>query len=120
MPRAVAWPMLLRPPLRCFPSVSALTGLPFHRLDRSISTRPRWAGLVGLYCFSAIFLESCRSDTGGHIDGLAFGQRHDRLLHVGTLIGLALPALCLALHHQGRSEEHTSELQSLMRNSYAV
>src|SRR3546814_8017428 len=76
MPRAVAWPMLLRPPLRCFPSVSALTGLPFHRLDRSISTRPRWAGLVGLYCFSAIFLE--------------------------------------------RSEEHTSELQSLMRILYAV
>src|SRR3546814_2945566 len=27
---------------------------------------------------------------------------------------------CLRLHGQGRSEEHTSELQSLMRISYAV
>src|SRR3546814_4540035 len=33
---------------------------------------------------------------------------------VRQLIGLAQPAL------GGRSEEHTSELQSLMRNSYAV
>src|SRR3546814_3997586 len=44
----------------------------------------------------------CSSDlTGGHIDGLAFGQRHDRLLNIRTLIGLALPALRLALRHQG-------------------
>src|SRR3546814_9870667 len=38
----------------------------------------------------------------------------------------ALPAAimfaqqCLADHHRIRSEEHTSELQSLMRSSYAV
>src|SRR3546814_10804062 len=29
-------------------------------------------------------------------------------------------AICLVLHQVGRSEEHTSELQSLMRISYAV
>src|SRR3546814_3022165 len=36
-----------------------------------------------------------------------------RVLHVGFVTG----GLCLLLH---RSEEHTSELQSLMRISYAV
>src|SRR3546814_9360493 len=29
-------------------------------------------------------------------------------------------AACVGNRHAGRSEEHTSELQSLMRNSYAV
>src|SRR3546814_10791981 len=42
---------------------------------------------------------------------------------VGQL-GQAARNLCLAAargaYHQDRSEEHTSELQSLMRNSYAV
>src|SRR3546814_10096917 len=31
-----------------------------------------------------------------------------------------MPAIDIITHRQQRSEEHTSELQSLMRNSYAV
>src|SRR3546814_1810317 len=39
----------------------------------------------------------------------------------GTRADLAQPRLaCVAYEGQERSEEHTSELQSLMRNSYAV
>src|SRR3546814_5606548 len=44
-------------------------------------------------------------------------------LPVGSLPATRLPVrhpLCQALHDVDRSEEHTSELQSLMRISYAV
>src|SRR3546814_8143406 len=46
-------------------------------------------------------------------DGLAIG--HLRLADIGLDVELALHAV-----NQDRSEEHTSELQSLMRISYAV
>src|SRR4028119_233950 len=94
MPRLVTWPLLLRPPVLRLPSVSALTGLPFHSDDLSTRIRPRCDEVVGLYDLSAICLAS---DTGGDVDGLAFGQRHDRLLHVRTRVGAALPAPGLAL-----------------------
>src|SRR5687768_11244255 len=94
MPREVTWPLLLRPPVLRLPSVSAFTGLPFQSADLSTRIRPRCDGLVGLYVLSAIL---AASDTGGDVDGLAFGQRHDRLLHVGTRVGAALPALGLTL-----------------------
>src|SRR3712207_3757455 len=96
MPRAVAWPMLLRPPDLRRPSVSALTGLPLWSAERSTSTRPRRAGPVGLYCFNAIS-SPARSNAGGHVDRRAFGERNDRLLLVGAHIGATLPALRLAL-----------------------
>src|SRR3546814_2912489 len=35
-------------------------------------------------------------------------------------VAIACRILAVAGHHLARSEEHTSELQSLMRNSYAV
>src|SRR4028118_1422632 len=92
MPRLVTWPLLLRPPVLRLPSVSALTGLPFHSADLSTRIRPRRAGLVGLYCLSAIELDPARD-----VDRLAFSQRDNRLLGVRPLIGLALPALGLAL-----------------------
>src|SRR5918993_4862235 len=92
MPRLVTWPLLLRPPVLRLPSVSALTGLPFHSDDLSTRMRPRRAGLVGLYCFSAI-----GSDPARDVDRLAVGQRDDRLLGVRALVGLALPLLGLAL-----------------------
>src|SRR3546814_10208332 len=42
----------------------------------------------------------------------------------GTWLGIGTPGTVMglneALKRYGRSEEHTSELQSLMRNSYAV
>src|SRR3546814_11034947 len=41
-------------------------------------------------------------------------------LHVGLLVAAERPGNGGALVGKGRSEEHTSELQSLMRISYAV
>src|SRR3546814_8888165 len=46
-------------------------------------------------------------------------DRRGRLLGRGGLLGLRLGRGLLG-HRYGRSEEHTSELQSLMRISYAV
>src|SRR3546814_12685754 len=40
---------------------------------------------------------SLASDTGGDVDGLALGQRHDSLIHVGPRVGTTLPTLGLAL-----------------------
>src|SRR3546814_954269 len=53
---------------------------------------------------------------------LAFGQRRDhglahKIAHMGAQVWLAGNS---AAHCDQRSEEHTSELQSLMRLSYAV
>src|SRR3546814_6864879 len=39
-------------------------------------------------------------------------------LHLGALVEAALPRI-IGMHEAARSEEHTSELQSLMRISYA-
>src|SRR3546814_4256647 len=47
-------------------------------------------------------------------------SRHAWLQAMQVLISCALPLRALATHHGSRSEEHTSELQSLMRISYAV
>src|SRR3546814_1339008 len=47
----------------------------------------------------------------------AFADRLASLAAVSSYAALALPQL---LERAGRSEEHTSELQSLMRISYAV
>src|SRR3546814_10705940 len=57
--------------------------------------------------------------------GTRGGQCHDRLAKRGLGPGEADAALCRGSIHspdsnRRRSEEHTSELQSLMRNSYAV
>src|SRR3990170_5179562 len=96
MPREVTWPWLLRPPVLRLPSVSALTGLPFHSDDLSTRMSPRRAGEVGLYCLSAIVLDPARN-----IDGLALGEGDDGLFDVRTRVGLALPALRLALRDHG-------------------
>src|SRR3546814_5195819 len=65
-----------------------------------------------------------------HVDRLAVGQRHVRLAPVAAGALAVAEGLVLAfhVHHvdrldldaENRSEEHTSELQSLMRISYAV
>ena len=52
--RAVIRPVLFRPPDLVKPSVRDLTGRPFHSSERSISTSPRWPGVVGLYDLSAM------------------------------------------------------------------
>ena len=54
MKRLVMRPWLLRPPVPFLPSVSALTGLPFHSSERLISTVPRRLAVTGLNCLSAI------------------------------------------------------------------
>src|ERR671913_536413 len=55
IPREVTWPLLLRPPVLRLPSVNALTGLPFHRVDLSTRISPRCDEVTGLYFLSAIF-----------------------------------------------------------------
>src|SRR5688572_27923885 len=101
MPRDVTWPLLLRPPVLRLPSVSALTGLPFQSDDLSTRMSPRRAGEVGLYCLSAIVLDPARN-----IDGLALGEGDDGLFDVRTRVGLALPALRLALGDHGVDAGH--------------
>src|SRR5262249_15807895 len=91
--RIVMRPELLRPPFSRSPSVSALTGFPFHNSLRSTVTRWRCDGVVGLYVRSAI-----ASDPRGHVDARAFGQRDDRLFEIGAAPGPAAPPLQLALH----------------------
>src|SRR3546814_6682362 len=57
----------------------------------------------------------------GNIRGLGAMLGFDILdRDTGQPNGAAARAVCARALEQGRSEEHTSELQSLMRNSYAV
>src|SRR3712207_8532690 len=114
MPREVTWPLLLRPPVLRLPSVSALTGLPFQSDDLSTRMRPRCDEVVGLYCLSAIAsVRSLASDTGGDVDRLALGQRHDRFLDVRARIGTAPPALGLALRRDRVDPGHVDSEQRL-------
>src|SRR3546814_2878866 len=46
-------------------------------------------------------------------------SREDTWRHIGQLVGTLTPDEC-ANYFENRSEEHTSELQSLMRTPYAV
>src|SRR3546814_4843244 len=48
------------------------------------------------------------------------GERKVRFVHTLNNTALASPRILVPLLENHRSEEHTSELQSLMRNSYAV
>src|SRR3546814_8125339 len=53
-----------------------------------------------------------------HVDGLTGVDVEEH--HLGALVFLLQAALEHVVHGEVRSEEHTSELQSLMRISYAV
>src|SRR3546814_3198302 len=81
------------------------------------------AGLHDLADFTLMRGLRLRGDhrAGGHGGG---GQAHQNLLEhdlaPSFLLRPALPALKTELGAICRSEEHTSELQSLMRISYAV
>src|SRR3546814_7610001 len=57
-------------------------------------------------------------DCDGHRSGL--GPDDPRLVEVGRILHDGGVELGGVMTHAGRSEEHTSELQSLMRISYAV
>src|SRR5690348_17691275 len=89
-------PLLLRPPCSRLPSVSALTGRPFHSSLRSTMTSWRCPGVVGLKLLSAI-----ASDSRSHVDLRALGEGDDRFLVVGAPAGGAAEALQLALDADG-------------------
>src|SRR6516162_3667013 len=110
MKRLVMRPWLLRPPVPILPSVNPLTGLPFHRSERSISTVPRRLAVTGLNCLSAILCEA-----RGEIDGLTRCQLDERLLHVRALAGPALEPLGLALLYQRVDCQHADAEQALDR-----
>src|SRR3546814_1339575 len=69
---------------------------------------------------------SAKPAVGGNREGVPMGVH--RVPHVGVVVhddsySLALlhsQPTCIGARHSPRSEEHTSELQSLMRISYAV
>src|SRR6266404_8556085 len=93
-------PVLLRPPFLRSPSVSALTGSPFHNSLRSTMTSWRCEGVVGLNVLSAI------SDPRRDVDLLAFGESHDRFLVVRALANPAAEELDLAHHADGVDRVH--------------
>src|ERR1700722_2711400 len=97
-------PWLLRPPWLCCPSVSPLTGFPFHSSERSIRTVPRRLAVTGLNCLSAILvrchLPGALCEAGGEIDRLAGCQSHDGLLEIRAYARASLEALGLAFLDQ--------------------
>ena len=74
------------------PSLSALTGPPFHRPARLTSTRPRRPGVVGLNFFSAM-----ASDPRSHVDAVTLFEGHVWPSCGGALAEVAAKALHLAL-----------------------
>src|SRR3546814_8957701 len=89
---------------------------------------PRSTRTDTLFPYTTLFRSAGAGAEGGDA-GAIFGQQCeqalggvDRLLRgVGDAVEEeAEPALPVATHAHARSEEHTSELQSLMRISYAV
>src|SRR5580698_10082224 len=97
----------LRPPVWFLPSVRPLTGLPFHRSERSISTVPRRLAVTGLKFLIGIAVLPRRSrQPGGEVDRLARLEPDERLLHIGPHAGPTLEHPGLALLHQRVHAEH--------------
>src|SRR3546814_1182725 len=78
-----------------------------HRVDA--------AALVGAAHGQQFALEAWREQTLGATVGRGADTTHDGVNAVTIALGVGA-----AFQHQHRSEEHTSELQSIMRISYAV
>src|SRR3546814_4243983 len=89
-------------------------------LTRELVTQP--ANII----YPQSFVERCRHLTELGIEITVLDEDDMRKLGMGALLGVSQgserPARLLAMRWDGsgRSEEHTSELQSLMRTSYAV
>src|SRR5512134_2094211 len=111
--RVVMRPSLLRPPVLVLPSVSILTGAPFHRPLRSTSTRCRRPGEVGRKVLRAICLSPL--ETGRDVDRVAFLERHDGLLGIALLGASAAEGLHLALAHQRVDRLHLDAEEALHR-----
>src|SRR3546814_8743514 len=78
--------------------------------------------LVAREWFGQIFVGADDASAGA-IEQAILGTQHDHRRIAERRIVLDQRAGLIAVqprHHDVRSEEHTSELQSLMRNSYAV
>src|SRR3546814_6936792 len=95
-------------------STRTYTLLPYTTLFRSRSLCVIWPPdpVAGTYC-SSMPRSQARLRTAGDASGFSPRGRAAARAVGETTAAEALEAL-------GRSEEHTSELQSLMRNSYAV
>src|SRR5688572_11567944 len=106
--RVVMRPELPRPPDLFLPSVSILTGPPFHRCDRSTSTRWRRPADVGRYVFSAMGLQSRR-----YVDAVPVFEGHDGLLDVAEQRPLAAERLQLALAHERVDRLHLDVEEAL-------
>src|SRR3546814_1390017 len=77
---------------------------------------PNGSGKTSLLRIASLYTHPSRGEVA--VDGEWLGRTDVRSLR--RRIGLASPAFGHLLRPQLRSEEHTSELQSLMRISYAV
>src|SRR3989344_4529294 len=71
-------------------------------VDKDQAATARACRIIGFECHICI-LSACRprSDAGGDVDRLAFGQTNNGFLDVGAGIGTTLPALGLALLDEG-------------------
>src|SRR3546814_7216300 len=78
---------------------------------------PRSTRTYTLFPYTSLFRSSLRHDTPAR---LAYRYRPAGLFQLFAGLFKVGVASIGAWHHQPRSEEHTSELQSLMRISYAV
>src|SRR3546814_5602501 len=107
--------MIRRPPR----STRTDTLFPYTTLFRSCekqARRPLWARGAGQFGKGRGAAERTRTSTGSPASPLAATGGH----RGGSARRRALPGLDAVAQAPGRSEEHTSELQSLMRISYAV
>src|SRR3546814_5739907 len=103
---------MIRPPPRSTPTDPLF---PYTTLFRSL---PASAGNDALVTGAAALPARRRRPTGGSLSK-ATGGRRSRLRQICAPIPYRA-AITVKRHRPGRSEEHTSELQSLMRISYAV
>src|SRR3546814_9661793 len=95
--------------------------------DRTQPALLRWIaiGFLAEYMFASI-VQSAIEHVSGAAAGSVLADRHAWYLLQGALFQIAFFACLLFMvsarlsAHLRRSEEHTSELQSLMRISYAV
>src|SRR3546814_1232401 len=106
--------MLHRLCCRCYSSWLDAVGLCAFVFSLMIRRPPRSTRTDTLVPYTTLFRSLCRRHAGMR---RRRGIRHARLAHAAhPAAGPVAEIPC----HAGRSEEHTSELQSLMRISYAV
>src|SRR5262245_19142705 len=108
--REVMRPKPLRPPVLGLPSVSILTGAPFHSWPRSTSTSWRSPGLVGRYVLSAM---GASLEPRRHVDGVPLLEGHDGALGVALAGGDPPERLHLGLAHLGIAGLHLHAEQRL-------